>query len=49
MKLFTSRMLILTLLAGAYFPGVGENDYEGSFNLTDPSDADYNADGRINY
>jgi hypothetical protein len=34
---------------GKFKKAVGEIDYEGSFNLTDPNDADYNADGWINY
>jgi hypothetical protein len=34
---------------GKFKRAVGEIDYEGSFNINDPNDADYNAHGWINY
>jgi hypothetical protein len=45
---FNGKALIVTG-NGKFKHAIGEVDYNGYFNVTNPNDAEYNADGWINY
>jgi hypothetical protein len=45
---FNGKALLVTG-RGKFAHAIGEIDYSGYFNVTDPGDAEYNADGWINF